>query len=213
MLKIIENLKKNNDVLKEINNNITNIKSECGSSFLDGVGNIIDIKDQIMYNEMMVDILEYWVSQVGPGALYLGKYIKICPRVLDTRMSLDLYLDSELSSKLYDAVFGSHSTIYQWVTEHFPTVFGMVIGRSIDSDISCFNHLGMRSDYNNEWKLSYDKKDFVKSISNGKRIIDDLVNLSKDSERMQDLDDVLKIYFDKIFKNYKDDYDDFWYGY
>lgn len=207
--KDIERLNYARGIMQDISNKMSEIKSDQGTSYPTGFPNtVLDLDCEIKYNKMVVDLLNYWTEKVGSDELKLGKYIRMYPRVLQTRMELDFCLDSELSSRLYDEVFGSHSTIYIWVHKYFPSVFGMVVGQYLDDIIQRFDNLGFQTRRNGEKHLCWNDSEFQTALFNGKKLIDLLFEISINQELMNDLDEVLKIYFDKIFKNNPDEY---WY--
>ena len=200
MLKTIEELKKNNEFLHQIDLQYDQVKSDQHTSYPYGIPNT-DIKYQIMYNNMMVSLLEYWIEKVGDSEIRMGKYVRMYLRVLDTHISLEFCLDEDTSSELYDKVFGSSSTIYQWVDKHFPSVFGMAIGYFLDEDITIFNNLGTRICYTDKRHLAYFENEYTYDTTVGCQKIDKILNISKNSELMSDLDEVFNVYFEKLLKN------------
>ncbi len=206
MLKTIEQLKVGRKVLEDIQQQTQLVKTEQCTSYPTGLPNsVLDLSSEIKYNKMIVALLEYWMEEVGSEEIKLGKYIRMYLRVLQTRLELDFCLDLELCSRLYDEVFGSHSTIYLWVEKHFPSVFGMILGYSLDDNLIQFNNLGTQTRNNGERHLCWNDSEFNEDCKRGKRMIKALVELSKNAELMNDLDEVLKVYFDKLFKNNKEE--------
>ena len=75
ILKDIEKLKKANDFLETLFADIENYKSKEGTSYPVGISNFSHNDElQINYNEMCIDILEYFVEKLGDKEeLHIGK--------------------------------------------------------------------------------------------------------------------------------------------
>ena len=113
ILNDIEKLKKANDFLKPLFADVRDYKYEEGTSYPVGFPNF-DFRDerQVDYNEMCIDILKYFVEKLGDREeLSIGKYLTCWMDVCESRIRIGFSLNDELESKLYDEVFGSHSTI------------------------------------------------------------------------------------------------------
>ena len=69
---------------------------------------------------------------------------------------------------------------------------------------SFFKYIGSEG-YSNERRLAWDTSVYTKSVTEAKKIIDNIFKLSEDKEVLKDMDEVLDVYFDKVFKHNKED--------
>ena len=203
----IEGLKKANDFLKPLFASIKDYKHEEGTSYPVGVPNF-NYRDefQIDYNEMCVDILEYFVEKLGDREeLQLGKYLTCWMDVCESRIRIGFSLSDELESKLYNEVFGSHSTIYVWTKNNLLTLLSLVASKYLDFEdaIDFFERVGTEGD---DRQLDWHTSTYTKGATSAKKIIDDIFNLAEDEEVLKDMDEVLDVYFDKVFKYNKEEY-------
>ena len=146
----IERLKKANDFLKPLFASIKDYKYEEGTSYPVGVPNF-SYRDefQINYNEMCIDVLEYFVEKLGDREeLQLGKYLTCWMDVCESRIRIGFSLSDELESKLYDEVFGSHSTIYTWTKNNLLPLLSLVANKYLDFEdtIDFFERGGTEDD-------------------------------------------------------------------
>ena len=209
ILKDIEGLKKANDFLKPLFAGIKNYKSEEGTSYPVGVPNF-NYRDefQINYNEMCIDILEYFVEKLGDKEeLQLGKYLTCWMDVCESRIRIGFSLNDELESKLYDEVFGSHSTIYTWTKDNLLPLLSLVASKYLDFEdtIDFFERVGTESDSDSR-QLDWHASTYTKGATSAKKIIDDIFKLAEDEEVLKDIDEILDVYFDKVFKYNKEEY-------
>ena len=111
-----------------------------------------------------------------------------------------------MTSKLYDYVFGSWSTIYVWSEKHILPLLSLITSRYIDFErvITFFKHIGTEGD-SNERRLACDVSAYTKYVTEAKKIIDNIFKLSEDKEVLKDMDELLDVYFDKVFKHNKED--------
>ena len=201
----IERLKKANDFLKPLFADVRDYKYEEGTSYPVGFPNF-DFRDerQVDYNEMCINILEYFVEKLGDKEeLSIGKYLTCWLDMCDARIRIGFVLNDELESKLYDEVFGSHSTIYMWTKKNLLPLLSLVTNKHLDfSDtIDFFEHVGTEDDHQLVWSFSaYDEYE-----AEAKKIIDNIFKLAEDEEVLKDLDEVLDVYFDKVFKHNKEE--------
>ena len=201
----IERLKKANDFLKPL---FASIKDyEEGTSYPVGVPNF-SYRDefQINYNEMCIDVLEYFVEKLGDREeLQLGKYLTCWMDVCESRIRIGFSLSDELESKLYDEVFGSHSTIYTWTKNNLLPLLSLVANKYLDFEdtIDFFERVGTEDDNR---QLAWSASTYTKGADAAKKIIDDIFKLAEDEEVMKDIDEVLDVYFDKVFKYNKEEY-------
>ena len=208
ILKDIERLKKANDFLKKLFVDIRNYKYEGGTSYPVGVPNF-NYRDefQIDYNEMCIDILEYFVEKLGDREeLQLGKYLTCWMDVCESRIRIGFSLSDELESKLYDEVFGSHSTIYTWTKNDLLPLLSLVASKYLDFEdaIDFFERVGTEGD--GDRRLAWNVSTYTKGATEAKKIIDDIFKLAEDEEVSKDIDEVLGVYFDKVFKYNKEEY-------
>ena len=208
ILKDIERLKKANDFLKKLFVDIRNYKYEGGTSYPVGVPNF-NYRDefQIDYNEMCIDILEYFVEKLGDKEeLQLGKYLTCWLDICDARIRIGFSLNDELESKLYDEVFGSHSTIYTWTKNNLLPLLSLVANKYLDFEdtIDFFERVGTEGD--GDRRLAWSVSTYAKGADAAKKIIDDIFKLAEDEEVLKDIDEVLDVYFDKVFKYNKEEY-------
>ena len=210
ILKDIERLKKANDFLKKLFADIRNYKAKEGTSYPVGVPNF-NYRDefQINYNEMCIEIMEYFVEKLGDKEeLQLGKYLTCWLDMCDARIRIGFSLSDELESKLYDEVFGSHSTIYTWTKNNLLPLLSLVANKylnfeDIEDTIDFFERVGTDGDNR---QLDWHASTYTKGADAAKKIIDDIFKLAEDEEVLKDIDEVLDVYFDKVFKYNKEEY-------
>ena len=203
----IERLKKANDFLKPLFASIKDYKYEEGTSYPVGVPNF-SYRDefQVNYNEMCIDILEYFVEKLGDKEeLQLGKYLTCWMDVCESRIRIGFSLSDELESKLYDEVFGSLSTIYTWTKNDLLPLLSLVASKYLDFEdtIDFFERVGTEDDNR---QLAWNASTYTKGADAAKKIIDDIFKLAEDEEVLKDIDEVLDVYFDKVFKYNKEEY-------
>ena len=204
----IEKLKKANDFLKPLFADIRNYKSKEGTSYPVGVPNFnYGDEFQINYNEMCIDILEYFVEKLGDKEeLSIGKYLTCWLDICGARIRIGFSLNDELESKLYDEVFGSHSTIYTWTKNDLLPLLSLVASKYLDFEdaIDFFKRVGTEGD--GDRRLAWNASTYTKGADAAKKIIDDIFKLAEDEEVLKDMDEVLDVYFDKVFKYNKEEY-------
>ena len=206
ILKDVEKLKKANAFLKTLFADIENYKDKEGTSYPIGIPSF-SYKDefQISYNEMCIGILEYFVNKLGDKEdLNIGKYLTCWLDICETRIRIGFSLNNEVSSKLYDEVFGSSSTIYVWTEKHILPMLTLLTSRylSFESAITFFEHIGTVGGSN---ELAWNASTYTKDGTDAKKIIDDIFKLAENEEVMKDMDEVLDVYFDKVFKYNKEE--------
>ena len=208
ILKDIEKLKRANTFLETLFADIENYKSKEGTSYPVGIPSFSHGDEhQIKYNGMCIEILEYFVEKLGDKeVLNLGKYFTCWLDMCETRIRIGFGLNNEVTSKLYDGVFGSWSTIYVWSEKHILPLLSLITSRYIDFErvITFFKHIGTEGD-SNERRLAWDTSAYTKYVTEAKKIIDNIFKLSEDKEVLKDMDDLLDVYFDKVFKNNKEE--------
>ena len=207
ILNDIEKLKKANDFLKPLFADVRGYKYEEGTSYPVGFPNF-DFRDerQVDYNEMCVDILEYFVEKLGDREeLNIGKHLTCWMDVCESRIRIGFSLSDELESKLYDEVFGSHSTIYTWTKNDLLPLLSLVASKYLDFEdaIDFFKRVGTEGDNR---QLAWNASTYAKGADAAKKIIDDIFKLAEDEEVLKDIDEVLDVYFDKVFKYNKEEY-------
>ena len=208
ILNDIEKLKKANDFLKPLFADVRDYKYEEGTSYPVGFPNF-DFRDerQTDYNEMCVGILEYFVEKLGDREeLQLGKYLTCWMDVCESRIRIGFSLSAELESKLYNEVFGSHSTIYTWTKNDLLPLLSLVASKYLDFEdaIDFFKRVGTEGD--DDRRLAWNASTYAKGAAAAKKIIDDVFKLAEDEEVSKDIDEVLDVYFDKVFKYNKEEY-------
>ena len=204
----IERLKKANDFLKPLFADIRSYRVKEGTSYPVGVPNF-NYRDefQINYNEMCIGILEYFAEKLGDREeLRLGKYFTCWMDVCESRIRIGFSLNDELESKLYDEVFGSHSIIYTWTKNDLLPLLSLVASKYLDFEdtIDFFERVGTEDDDGR--RLAWDASTYTKGEDAAKKIIDDIFKLAEDEEVLKDMDEVLDVYFDKVFKYNKEEY-------
>ena len=208
ILKDIEKLKRANTFLETLFADIENYKSKEGTSYPVGIPSFSHGDEhQIKYNGMCIEILEYFVKKLGDKeVLNLGKYFTCWLDMCETRIRIGFGLNNEVTSKLYDGVSGSWSTIYVWSEKHILPLLSLITSRYIDFErvITFFKHIGTEGD-SNERRLAWDTSAYTKYVTEAKKIIDNIFKLSEDKEVLKDMDDLLDVYFDKVFKNNKEE--------
>ena len=208
ILNDIEKLKKANDFLKPLFADVRDYKYEEGTSYPVGFPNF-DFRDerQTDYNEMCINILEYFVEKLGDKEeLQLGKYLTCWMDVCESRIRIGFSLSDELESKLYNEVFGSHSTIYTWTKNDLLPLLSLVASKYLDFEdtIDFFERVGTEGD--GDRRLAWSVSTYAKGTDAAKKIIDDIFKLAEDEEVLKDIDEVLDVYFDKVFKYNKEEY-------
>lgn len=209
ILKDIEKLKQANTFLETIFADIKTYKNKEGTSYPVGVPNFSNVEEsQINYNKMCIDILEYFVEKLGDREeLHLGKYFTCWLDMCETRIRIGFSLNNEVSAKLYDEVFGSWSAIYEWSEKHILPLLTLITSRYLDFEtiIPFFEHIGTEVGWNNDRHLAWDALAYTESRIKAKEIIDDIFKLSENEEVLKDVDEVLDVYFDKVFKYNKEE--------
>ena len=208
ILNDIEKLKKANDFLKPLFADVRDYKYEEGTSYPVGFPNF-DFRDerQVDYNEMCIDILGYFAEKLGDREeLSIGKYLTCWMDVCESRIRIGFSLSDELESKLYDEVFGSHSTIYTWTKNDLLPLLSLVASKYLDFEdtIDFFERVGTEGD--GDRRLAWNASTYTKGADAAKKIIDDIFKLAEDEEVLKDMDEVLGVYFDKVFKYNKEEY-------
>lgn len=211
ILKDVEKLKKANDFLKTLFADIENYKSKEGTSYPVGIPNFSHNNElQINYNEMCIDILEYFVEKLGDKEeLSIGKYFTCWLDMCETRIRIDFSLnnENEVSSKLYNEVFGSWSDIYIWTKNKLLPLLSLVANKYLNFEyaIDFFERAGIYGD-SDGCQLAWNDSTYTNDETEAKNIIDDIFKLAEDEEVLKDIDEVLDVYFDKVFKYNKEEY-------
>ena len=209
ILKDIEELKKANDFLETLFADIENYKSKEGTSYPVGIPNFSHSDElQINYNKMCIDILEYFVEKLGDKEeLNIGKYFTCWLDMCDTRIRIEFSLnnENEVSSKLYNEVFGSWSDIYIWTKDNLLPLLSLVANKYLDFEdtIDFFERIGTDGDNR---QLAWSASTYTNGETAAKKIIDDIFKLAEDEEVLKDIDEILDVYFDKVFKYNKEEY-------
>ena len=209
ILKYIERLKQANTFLKTLFADIRTYKDKEGTSYPVGVPNFSSTDEfQINYNEMCINILEYFVEKLGDREeLHIGKYFTCWLDICETRIRIGFSLNDEVESKIYDEIFGSHSTIYVWTKKHILPMLSLVVNKylNFEDTIDFFEHVGTKGDCNDR-QLAWDASTYTKGETEAKKIIDDIFKLAENEEVLKDIDEVLDVYLDKVFKYNKEEY-------
>lgn len=207
ILKDIEKLKKANAFLKTLFADIRNYKHEEGTSYPVGIPKFsYGDEFQVNYNEMCINILEYFAEKLGDKEeLNIGKYLTCWLDMCDARIRIGFSLNDELESKLYDEVFGSHSTIYVWTKNNLLPLLSLIANKYLDFEdtINFFERVGTDGDSH---QLAWNASTYTNGETEAKKIIDDIFKLAEDEEVLKDIDEVLDVYFDKVFKYNKEEY-------
>ena len=209
ILKDIEQLKQANTFLETLFADIKTYKNKEGTRYPVGVPNFSNVEEsQINYNKMCIDILEYFVEKLGDREeLHLGKYFTCWLDMCETRIRIGFSLNNEVSAKLYDEVFGSWSSIYEWSEKHILPLLTLITSRYLDFEtvIPFFEHIGTEVSWDNDRHLAWDALAYTESRIKAKGIINDIFKLSENEEVLKDVDEVLDVYFDKVFKYNKEE--------
>ena len=207
ILKDVEKLKKANDFLKLLFADIRNYKAKEGTSYPIGIPSF-SYRDefQINYNEMCINILEYFVEKLGDKEeLSIGKYFTCWLDMCESRIRIGFVLnnENEVSSKVYNEVFGSWSDIYLWTKNNLLPLLSLVTNKYLDFEdtIDFFEHVGTEDDR----KLIWSSSAYAECEAAAKKIIDNIFELAEDEETLKDIDEVLDVYFDKVFKHNKEE--------
>lgn len=210
ILKDIEQLKQANEFLKTILADIDAYKTERGTSYPVGLPSRLSFADecQVNYNEMCISILEYFAEKLGDNEeLTIGKYLRVWLDVCETRIRIGISLNDEVQSKLYNEVFGSWSTIYEWFEKNALPLISLLTGRYVNFEnvLHFFDNIGYEEGWNKDRHLSYSKATYLKEVVRAKEYIDNLFKLAAADEIAADVDEVLDVYFSKVFKYNKED--------
>ena len=210
ILKDIEQLKQANEFLKTILADIDAYKTERGTSYPVGLPSRLSLADeyQVNYNEMCISILEYFVEKLGDNEeLTIGKYLRVWLDVCETRIRIGISLNDEVQSKLYNEVFGSWSTIYEWFEKNALPLISLLTGRYVNFEnvLHFFDNIGYEDGWNKDRHLSYSKATYLKDAVRAKEYIDNLFKLAAADDIAADVDEVLDVYFSKVFKYNKED--------
>ena len=119
----------------------------------------------------------------------------------ETRIRIGFSLNNEVESKLYDEVFGSHSTIYVWTEQHILPMLTLLTPRYLDfeSATTFFKRIGTEGG-SNDRHLAWNASTYTKDETEAKKVIDNIFKLAEDKEVLKDMDEVLDIYFNKVSK-------------
>ena len=211
ILKDIEKLKRANTFLKTLFADIRTYKDKEGTSYPVGVPNFSSTDEfQINYNEMCIDILEYFVEKLGDKEeLHIGKYFTCWLDMCDTRIRIDFSLnnENEVSSKLYNEVLGSWSDIYIWTKNNLLPMLTLITPKYLDFEdaITFFERVGTTDGFHNDRHLAWNASTYTHGATKAKEIIDDIFKLAEDEEVLKDIDEVLDVYFSKVFKYNKEE--------
>ena len=205
ILKDVEKLKQANYFLKLLFADIRSYKAKEGTSYPVGIPSF-SYRDefQVNYNEMCINILGYFAKKLGDKEeLSIGKYLTCWLDMCDARIRIGFVLNDEVESKLYDEVFGSHSTIYVWTKKNLLPLLSLVTSKHLDFEdtVDFFEHVGTDDDH----QLAWDASTYVNGAEAAKKIIDSIFKLAEDEEVMKDVDEVLDVYFYKVFKHNKEE--------
>lgn len=205
ILKDVEKLKQANYFLKLLFADIRSYRAKEGTSYPVGLPSF-SYRDefQVNYNEMCIDILEHFAKKLGDKEeLSIGKYLTCWLDMCDARIRIGFVLNDEVESKLYDEVFGSHSTIYVWTKKNLLPLLSLITNKHLDFEdtVDFFEHVGTEDDS----QLAWDASTYAKGAEAAKKIIDDIFKLAEDEEVIKDMDEVLDVYFDKAFKHSKEE--------
>ena len=74
-----------------------------------------------------------------------------------------------------------------------------------EDTIDFFERVGTEDDSDSH-QLDWHTSTYTKDADAAKKIIDDIFKLAEDEEVMKDIDEVLDVYFDKVFKYNKEEY-------
>lgn len=207
ILKDIEKLKKANTFLETLFAGIENYKSEEGTSYPVGIPKFsYGDEFQVNYNEMCIGILEYFAEKLGDKEeLQLGKYLTCWMDICESRIRIGFSLNNEVEYKLYDEVFNSHSNIYIWTKNNLLPLLSLIANKYLDFEdtIDFFEHAGTDSDNH---QLAWNASTYTNDETEAKKIIDNIFKLAEDEEVLKDIDEVLDVYFDKVFKYNKEEY-------
>ena len=75
---------------------------------------------------------------------------------------------------------------------------------NFEDTVDFFEHVGTKGDCNGR-QLAWDASTYAKGATKAKKIIDDIFKLAEDEEVLKDMDEVLDVYFDKVFKYNKEE--------
>ena len=208
ILRTAEQLKRANAFLKPLFAGIRKYKAKEATSCAIGLPSFCYRDEfQIDYNEMCIDILEYFAKKLGDKEeLRLGKYLVCWMDVCESRIRLGFTLSDEAEHKLYDDAFGSHSDIYVWTKNSLLPLLSLITSKRCDleSAVDFFEHVGTKGDCNDR-QLAWNASTYTHGATEAKKIIDGIFDLAEDEEVLKDMDEVLDVYFDKVFKYNKEE--------
>ena len=177
-------------------------------------GGDYDQERKIMYLKAVIEILEYYSSKANrKGEIPFGKYLDFRIDCVGHNLRSYICIKRDMTSKLYNAVFGSYSGTHEFIDKHFPEMISVILGSTKYSyalgswDLQYAAHYFNNFGYAKPEKIQYywSQKELDKEIENGKKAIDWFVEMSK-KDIMKDVDKVVRTYFNVVLKNNKVEY-------
>lgn len=169
-----------------------------------------NVERKINFINSMIKVMEYYQEKLGEREeLKIGKYVNVSISAYNGSLYLGLYYgDDETEGKLYDRVFGSHSGINEFVQDHFPDLFSVMLGSTGYSHafgsydfkdvLRVFKNFGYE-DYERK-SICYSQKDFDKHINSAKKHLDWLFEITSNKDLIEDVDHVVGTYIDTVLR-------------
>ena len=152
---------------------------------LDEVKRVTDCKKY--YYEKCKELLDKY-----PDKIKLGKYVEACIYYLDTELSIDLSLNSELASKLYSEYCSSSSEIHQYFIKAFNLLTKPFHYNNLVTEV----HIEEFDLESNDWDYLAEshKKDIDNRLKNLEKSFENIIILSKNKKFTDMLDTVIESY-------------------
>lgn len=169
-----------------------------------------NVERKVAYLKSMISVMEYFQEKLGEKEqLKLGKYVNVDICAYNGSLFLGLYYgDNETEGKLYDQIFSSHSGINEFVQDHFPDLFSVMLGSTGYSHafgsydfkdvLRAFKTFGYE-DYEHK-RICYSQKDFDKHVGRAKKQLDWLFRVASDEDLIKDLDSVIGLYIETVLR-------------
>lgn len=172
-----------------------------------------DQERKIMYLKSVVEILEYYSSKANrKGKIPFGKFLDFRIDCVGHNLRSYICIKRDMTSKLYNAVFGSYSGTHEFIDAHFPELISVILGSTgysyslgswdLKHAAHYFNNFGYAEP--DRCQYYYKQIDLDRAVANGKKVIDWFVGMSK-KDVMKDVDKVIRTYFNVVLKNNKEE--------
>lgn len=165
-----------------------------------------DFQEEVWYVDMAIDVLQYYQSKlVDRDKIQFTKYFAF-DVWYGERLSFNIYLDDdETESKIYNNICDSHSMINEFVqNDKFIRLIDLIcpveggwgfgkVRKSFEDSVRTLNALKVIDKYSSE-------KDYKDKAKRTKIALDYLFELSENKELMNDIENIVTMYLNTMFK-------------